>query len=219
MSLLLFKRFLAKPFQVAYIFPSTRFLTRKVASKCDFSEPRVIVELGPGEGCHTREILQRMHPGSRLLLFEIDPVLAEHLRKQFAHDPRVEVLQQDAALLREELQKRGLKHCDYVVSGIPFSVLDIPIKKRILEAVHDSLAPLPHAAFVVYQCTHELKRHATMFTRVHSEYCLVNLPPIFVTVYHKTPLNGQAAHHSNAKAPAQEAPCCCAAKTAPEANG
>ena len=189
MSVLLFKRFLARPLQVAYIVPSSKTLTRKVAAKCDFSQPRILVELGPGEGCHTREIVQRMHPASRLFLFEIDPVLAEHLRIQFAKDARVEVIETDAAHLKEELGKRGLEFCDYVISGLPFSMFDIPTKRRILRAVYESLAPNPLAAFVIYQCTHELKRHATMFARVHSEFCLRNLPPIFVTVYHKQALN------------------------------
>ena len=35
--------------------------------------------MGPGEGCHTREIVRRMHPESRLILFELDPELAQHL--------------------------------------------------------------------------------------------------------------------------------------------
>lgn len=192
MSVLLFKRFLAKPFQVAYIVPSSKTLTRKVASKCDFSQPRILVELGPGEGCHTREIVRRMHPDSQLFLFEIDPVLAEHMRKQFAHDDRVEVIETDAANLKQELGKRGLEFCDYVISGLPFSMFDVPTKRRILKAVYESLAPNPLSAFVIYQCTHELKRHATMFTRVHSEFCLRNLPPIFVTVYHKQTLNGHS---------------------------
>jgi phospholipid N-methyltransferase len=191
MSFLLFKRFLARPFQVAYVVPSFKALTRKVVSKCDLSKPRVIVELGPGEGCHTREIVTRMHPDSRLLLFEIDQVLAEHLRKQFAHDPRVEVITTDAARISEELAARGLEHCDYVISGIPFSLFDIPTKQRLLRAVYEALAPLPHASFVVYQCTHELRRHATMFVRVESEFFLRNLPPMFVTVYHKQELNGR----------------------------
>jgi len=185
MSLILFRRFLASPLKVAYVFPSSPILVRKVASKCDFTKPRVIVELGPGEGCHTREIIRRMHPDSRLFLFEIDPVLAEHLKAQFAHDPRVEVLATDAAHLKKELQARGLEHCDYVISGIPFSMIDAPVKTQILQAVCDALASNPEAAFVVYQCTHELKRFATMFPQVKSEWCPFNLPPLFVTVYRK----------------------------------
>ena len=114
------------------------------------------------------------------------------MRQQFAHDDRVEVIETDAVNLKQELQRRGLEYCDYVISGLPFSMFDVPTKRRLLKAVHESLAPNPLSAFVIYQCTHELKRHATMFPRVHSEFCLRNLPPIFVTVYHKQALNGHA---------------------------
>ena len=190
MSVLFFKRFLARPLQIAFLVPSSKTLTRKVADKCDFSQPQILVELGPGDGPHTREIVRRMHPGSRLFLFEIDPVLAEVMRKQFTHDRRVEVIETDAAFLKEELRKRGHEYCDYVISGLPFSMFNVPTKRRILHAIYESLAPNPRAAFVTYQCTHELKRHATMFPRVHSDFCLRNLPPIFVTVYHKQALNG-----------------------------
>jgi len=185
MSSLLFKRFLARPLQVAYILPSSKALIRKVTSKMDFSSPRVIVEFGPGEGCHTREIVRRMHPESRLLLFELDPELAAHLKKQFADDPRVEVLHQDAACLKEELERRAIAHCDYVVSGIPFSILEIGKKRQILHAVHESLYPSPDAAFIIYQCTNELRQHATMFPRNQSEYFIQNIPPMVVTVYYK----------------------------------
>lgn len=197
MSVLFFKRFLARPFQVAFLVPSSKTLTRKVAAKCDFSKPQILVELGPGEGSHTREIVQRMHPESRLLLVEIDPVLAEHMRQQFAHDQRVEVIETDAAFLKEELRKRGLEYCDYIISGLPFSMFNVPTKRRLLHAIYESLAPNPQAAFVTYQCTHELKRHAGMFERVESEYCIRNFPPIFVMVYYKQVLkkNAQNGHH------------------------
>ena len=190
MSVLIFKRFLARPLQIAFLVPSSKTLARKVAAKCDFSQPQILVELGPGDGPHTREIVKRMHPDSRLYLFEIDPVLAEVMRKQFAHDGRVEVIETDAAHLKAELGKRGHEYCDYVISGLPFSMFNVPTKRRILQAIYESLAPNPHAAFVTYQCTHELRRHATMFPRIHSEFCLRNFPPIFVYVYHKQALNG-----------------------------
>ena len=194
MSTILFKRFLAKPLQIAYIVPSSKALIRKVSSKLDFSKPKTIVEFGPGEGCHTREIVQRMHPGSRLLLFELDPELSKHLKVQFADDPRIEVLNVDAADLKEELRKREIGYCDYVVSGIPFSILEIGKKRSILNAVYESLAPNADSAFVIYQCTNELKQHATMFPRIQSEYFIRNFPPMVVTVYFKQEL---APHQSN----------------------
>lgn len=198
MSAIFLKRFLQRPFQVASIIPSSRTLIRKVSGKMNFSEPRVIVEYGPGEGCHTREIVQRMHPESKLILFELDPELAEHLEDQFRGDGRITVLNEDAALLSQELLKRGHTHCDYIVSGIPFSILDPEKKRELLRSTYDSLAPQDHTAFIIYQVTNELVGHCRHFPRVESEYCLQNLPPMFVTKYYKT-ANG-SAHGRNGHA-------------------
>ncbi len=183
--------------------PSSKTLIRKVSDKMDHSGPRVIAEFGPGEGCHTREIARRMRPDSHLLLFEIDTELCDHLRKQFAADARISVHHEDCVKLPEVLSKRGLAHCDYVVSGIPFSILEKSKKREILGHTHAVLAPEAHSAFIIYQVTNELRTrgHCNHFARAESEYCLRNVPPMFVTKFFKThapkPLNG---HHANGNA-------------------
>lgn len=194
MNSLFLKRFLQRPFQVASIVPSSKTLVKKVSEKMDFSVPRVIAEFGPGEGCHTREIIRRMHPDSSLLLFELDPELAGHLAEQFKDNPRITVLNTDAAELAQELAKLNLPHCDYVVSGIPFSILEKEKKKQLLQRTFDVLAPGSHSAFIIYQVTNELVSHCRHFPRIESEYCLINLPPMFVTKYYKQ-ANG---HHASA---------------------
>jgi len=206
MSAIFLKRFLQRPFQVASIIPSSRTLIRKVSGKMDFSQPRVIIEYGPGEGCHTREIVRRMHPDSRVILFELDPEFAEHLEGQFRGDSRITVLNRDAASLAQELLQRGLTHCDYVVSGIPFSILAPEKKRELLRSTYDSLTPHDHAAFIIYQVTNELVGHCRHFPRVESEYCLQNLPPMFVTKFYKTANgHGKNGHglngNGNGKAP------------------
>ena len=187
MSVLFLKRFLQRPLQVASIVPSSKKLIARVASKIDFSGPRIIAEFGPGEGCHTRALLERMSPESRLLLFELDPDLAIHLVAQFADDPRVIVLNRDAASIRDVLLEKGLPHCDYVVSGIPFSILEAAKKKELLQHTFDALAPGDHSAFIIYQVTNELLAHCRHFARVESEYCLQNLPPMFVSKFYRNP--------------------------------
>ncbi len=203
MSAIFLKRFIKHPFQVASIVPSSKALVRKVAAKMDLSAPRVIAEFGPGEGCHTRELARRMHPDSRLLLFELDPELARHLREQFSGDRRITVLHRDAAELPAELALRGIAHCDYVVSGIPFSILESAKKRQLLQHTFDSLAPHPRSAFIIYQVTNELVNHCRHFARVESEYCLQNLPPMFVTKFYRfaqKPVNGHAHAHLNGHA-------------------
>ena len=182
-SVLFFKRFLQRPFQIASIVPSSKALVERVASKMDFSQPRVIAEYGPGEGVHSREIARRMSPDSHLLLFELDQAFARDLERQFARDRRVHVTHGDAARLPHELKRRGIAACDYILSGIPFSILKIDKKRALLQKTHDALAP--GGSFIIYQVTNELKQHAKLFEYAESEYFLQNIPPMFITVFHR----------------------------------
>jgi phospholipid N-methyltransferase len=203
MSALFLQRFFRNPFRVASIVPSSRTLIRRVSNKLDHSGPRVIAEYGPGEGCHTREIVKRMHPESKLMLFEVDPALCKHLERQFADDARISVHNLDCAKLPDVLAEKGLPHCDYVVSGIPFSILEKTKKREILENTHRVLVQQPHAAFVIYQVTNELRTrgHCDHFAHAESEWCLINLPPMFVTKFYKVPhgTNGSGTNGTNGK--------------------
>jgi phospholipid N-methyltransferase len=203
MRALFFKRFLQRPLQVASIVPSSKALVKRVARKMDFTQPRVIAEYGPGEGVHSREIARRMSADSQLLLFELDAAFARDLERQFADDPRVHVVHGDAAKLPEELKRHGIAHCDYILSGIPFSILEIKKKRALLEKTYEALAD--GGCFIIYQVTNELRQHATLFDRAESEYVLQNIPPMFITVFHKMsrrnghrrPLKPAAALSSN----------------------
>jgi phosphatidylethanolamine/phosphatidyl-N-methylethanolamine N-methyltransferase len=183
MSVLFFKRFLQRPFQIASIVPSSKALVERVADKIDFARARVIAEYGPGVGVHSREIARRMLPDTQLLLFELDPAFSRDLERQFADDPRVQVINSDAARLPNELRRRGIPQCDYILSGIPFSILKIDKKRALLKETYHALAP--GGRFITYQVTNELKQHAKIFDRVESEYFLQNIPPMFITVFVK----------------------------------
>ena len=189
MSALFFKRFLQRPLQVASIIPSSKALVERVADKVDFARARVIAEYGPGEGAHSRELARRMRPDAQLLLFELDSAFSRDLERQFADDARVHVLNRDAAALPEELEQRGIAQCDYILSGIPFSILNIAKKRALLQKTHDALAP--GGSFIIYQVTNELRQHAKIFAHAQSEYFLQNIPPMFITVFRKASvLNG-----------------------------
>ncbi|HEY2712250.1 MAG TPA: rRNA adenine N-6-methyltransferase family protein [Chthoniobacterales bacterium] len=192
MSALFFKRFLQKPFQIASIIPSSKALVERVAGKMDFSQTRTIAEYGPGEGVHSRELAARMDGDSRLLLFELDRAFSSDLKRQFSDDPRVHVINRDAATLPEEMARHGVEQCDYILSGIPFSILEIKKKRALLQDTYDALRP--GGAFIIYQVTNELRQHATFFDRAESEYCLQNIPPMFITVFHKAQTRNGHTH-------------------------
>jgi phosphatidylethanolamine/phosphatidyl-N-methylethanolamine N-methyltransferase len=186
MSLLFFQRMLANPLRVGYLVPSSPFLTRQTARRIDFSTPRTIVELGAGEGCHSRQILRRMTPQCRLVLVELDAAFAAHLRTQFAGDPRVSIMEVDALHLVTELKHAGITRCDYIVSGLPFFLIKGETKSALLEAIAGAMDE--GTRFVTYQVSLQLKDEAHLFELSGREYCPLNVPPINILEFRKAKL-------------------------------
>ncbi len=185
MSFLFFKRVLANPIRVGYIVPSSGFLTRQTAKRIDFSKPRVVIELGPGEGCHTRQIVRRMGADSKLILIELDEHFAKHLKKQFAKDERVTVVQANAVNLVETLEKLGISNPDYIVSGIPFSIMNRELREQVLSNIALSMGP--ETIFITYQVSLQISEHE-LFDLSRHEQCLLNVPPIKVMELRKSAL-------------------------------
>lgn len=192
MSFLFFKRVLANPMRVGYLVPSSPFLTRETSSRLDFSCPRVVVELGPGEGCHSRQILRRMGPDCRLILFELDAEFAAHLTSQFRNEPRVTVLQTDALHIREALHDLGHTQCDYVVSGIPFSTIDKNTRARILNRI--ACAMSDEGRFIAYQLTTRLCDEGHLFELAEKSFCALNFPPVNVMEFRRARVGAKFRH-------------------------
>ena len=70
--------------------------------------------------------------------------------------------------------------------------MKIDKKRSLLRKTYDALAP--GGRFIIYQVTNELRQHATLFEHAESEYCLQNIPPMFITVFEKANgRNGEAS--------------------------
>lgn len=133
---------------------------------------RTVAELGAGTGVYTSEILARMPADGSLLAFELDPSLAEGLRRDIP-DPRLRVLAESAEGLSAVL---GDTKADVIVSGLPFTSLPKAVGGRILDAARAGLAPdgtmlvLQYSPFV----GGELRQR---FGSVRRRVSPVNVPP------------------------------------------
>lgn len=193
----LFKGFLKKPKEVASIAPSSPFLIRRVLAASAVHEARVIVELGPGTGVVTEQILRRMNGDSTLIAVEINPDFADLVRRKLP-DPRLTLHWGPSTEIEEALAAAGCTQADLVVSGIPFSTMGREEGRRTLEAVRRALAP--DGRFVAYQVRAHVQRFAEPIfgaAEVHAE--LWNIPPMRVFVW-----NGAAAREMTALAEAQK---------------
>lgn len=177
MSLLFFKRVLANPLRVGYLVPSTPFLTRQTAGLIDFRKAGTVVELGPGEGCHSRRILRRMKPDSRLILIELDDHFAAHLKEQFAGESRVSVVHANALDLAETLISMGAVEPDYIVSGLPLTIMTRELREKLISSI--ALAMGPSSRFITYQASLSISDHHH-FDLVRKKHCLLNVPPLYV---------------------------------------
>jgi len=193
MSLLFFKRVLANPVQVGYIVPSSPFLTRKTAGFINYSKARTIVELGPGEGCHSRRIVRRMSPDAKLILLELDAHFVQHLTAQFAHDPRVIVVHGDAMHLSEILARHDACEPDYIVSGIPFTIMGRDLREMLLANIVQAMGPATR--FITYQASLQISEHE-LFDLVRRQHCLFNVPPLHVLELQKSPDMASVAQKS-----------------------
>jgi len=177
MSFFFLKRVLANPVRVGYIVPSSPFLTRQTARFLDYSKARTVVELGPGEGCHTRRMIRRMHANSRLILIELDDHFAKHLETQFADDARVTVVHGNALQLAQILTTLDALNPDYIVSGLPFTIMQRELREELLAGIVQAMDP--HSRFITYQVSLAIADHKD-FNLVRSKHCLFNVPPLHV---------------------------------------
>src|SRR5258708_12679026 len=84
-TLLFAKNFLQHPKMLGSLIPSSRFLIDRLLTKVDWTRARTIVEYGPGVGTITAQILARMQPNSRLVVFVINKDFTTYLALAFPH--------------------------------------------------------------------------------------------------------------------------------------
>ena len=157
------------------IVPSSRFLIKQLLEPINWDRSRVIVEYGPGVGSITAELLRRMRADARLIAIETNPEFVSYLRGSIS-DPRLHVVQASAVSVGEILRQHGCVQADYIISGIPFSTIPAPLRRRILRQTRDALAP--GGAFLVYQFTSRvLPVLQRTFGEVRRSFERRNLPP------------------------------------------
>jgi phosphatidylethanolamine/phosphatidyl-N-methylethanolamine N-methyltransferase len=187
-----FQAFLKRPKQVGSIIPSSRFLERRVIRSAELGHARTIVELGPGTGGITRALLRAVPSDARVLVIEVNPRLADVLRRM--RDPRLIVHEGDASDLGKLLALYDLDAPDVILSGIPFSTMHRQQGRAILRAVHDALQS--GGLFVAYQVRDRvasLGREVFGPARVQTE--ILNVPPMRVYRWRK----GENGEHRPAR--------------------
>lgn len=174
------RRFVSQPNQIGSIIPSSRFLCKRMMEAVPWDEARVIVELGPGTGVFTKEILKRKRADAAFFVIERDRQFQQILQKRF---PGL-IVEDEACNLHQYLKEQNLKQVDAIISSLPFAVFPEELRREILQGIHQSLAP--GGVFVTYQYSLQLKPELqNLFGQVQVGFTPLNIPPAFVYTCHK----------------------------------
>lgn len=172
-----FKTFV-KDRDVASIIPTSMRCVKKVCANIDFSKDLILVEYGPGNGVFSKYILERMTPGSKLILIEANKDFVMHLRREIT-DPRVEIHNILAGDVESILEPEEIGNVDYVLSGIPFSFLKKDRKIAVLNATKAILKP--GGNFLAYQTSGHLKKPVQeVFGNLETDFEPLNIPPYLI---------------------------------------
>jgi phospholipid N-methyltransferase len=173
--LLFLRSFLAHPRQVGAVLPTSQRAVADMLDLVPLPQATLVVELGSGTGSYTGAILDRLSPHARLIAFEIEPAMADGLRRKVP-DPRLQVITGSAEDLLTVLAG---DRPEVVVSALPFTSLPAGLGRTILERAAQSLAPggtllvLQYSPFIASTL-------AQLFRSVRRRICFINLPPAFL---------------------------------------
>lgn len=160
------------------ITPSSRFLAQKMLKGIDFSSSKVLVELGPGNGAITRQILKRIQPNSQLICFEVNDVFYEEL--QAIQHPQLTVLKVSAEHVQAEIEKLGFTKACHIISSLPLTLIPKEVSLTILS---NSLGSLSNrGTFIQYQYSLTYYKYLKSVFRdsISLDFEVLNIPPAFI---------------------------------------
>ncbi|QDS94158.1 Ribosomal RNA small subunit methyltransferase A [Roseimaritima multifibrata] len=182
-SIAVLKESLRHPTQVASIIPSSHFLTRTIADRDVVREATKIVDLGPGTGGTTEELLWQAAADCRVLTIEKTAGFIAPLKA--INDPRLTVVEGDAVNLPDILASNDFESPDVIVSGIPFSALPPRSSQSIMLAIYQALSD--SGTFIAYQLRNDVTKYADPhFGAPTVQSVLRNFPPLRVFTWRKS---------------------------------
>lgn len=137
---LFLKKFLRHGTLIASAVPSSRWLSRQTISNIDWSQAKVLVELGAGTGAITEIIAQAAPSSCRILSFESDADFAKILRERFAKHTNIEIIEGNACQFAQALEARGIGQADYIASGLGVPSLSPENQDMLFASVRTALS-------------------------------------------------------------------------------
>jgi len=186
---------------IGAVAPSGRFLARAIASELrDRNGPMRVLEVGPGTGALTWEIVRYIRPHDQFDIVELNAGFVDVLQRRFRRDWHFRRVADRTRILHMPVQELDVEHAyDYVISGLPLNSFPTELVQTILESFNRLIKPGGVLSFFEYLWIRDvrrlfverrerrrLRRVGSVIERFVERYefrrntVLVNLPPALV---------------------------------------
>lgn len=169
------RNFLNNPLRNASIMPSSSFASKAMLKGLDFSVIDTVVELGPGTGVFTKEIVKRCRPNTKIILVELEKSYVRSLKEKF--DGQAIVENQSAYYLDEILKKHGVVTPDLLISGLPF--FEEALSPHLLKTIKSLTEQGTIFRFFTYMPPAVKRIYKNLPIRMH-RFVLRNIPPLWI---------------------------------------
>jgi phospholipid N-methyltransferase len=198
------------------LLPSSRFLGRALVSELRKPRgPSRILEVGPGTGSVTAQILRHLRPDDHLDAVEINAHFVTLLERRFLDEPRFRRYHDQVRLIHAPVEELlGDRVYDFIISGLPLNNFPTAQVRDIFRAFNRLLKPGGMLSYFEYVLIRQLKtpfanrrerRRLYRVGRVVGQYIgayqfrrqhvLMNVPPAIVRhlrfVPHANPLSAE----------------------------
>lgn len=125
------------------ILPSSRALARAMTRPMRQAKgPRRILEVGPGTGAVTAEIVRQLRRGDQFDIVEINADFVAYLGQRFSEEPDFRKRRNQSRILHCPLQEvPGERVYDFVISGLPLNNFSLELVEDIYQSYQRLLKP------------------------------------------------------------------------------
>lgn len=177
-----FRGMMQGPKQVGAIVPTSSVTARKMASVIDTASGLPVLELGPGTGVITKQILARGIAPEKIVSVEYSRDFYERLVEDYAG---VNFIHGDAFNLEKTLGAFADQTFDSVISAVP--LLSFPMEARI-RLIDDLLSRMPAGRPVVqitYGPVSPVIAKPDRYHIQHFDFIVRNIPPAQLWIYRR----------------------------------
>lgn len=157
-----FRQFRKQFHTTGSIAPSSRWLARALGRhfrERNADRPVRLLEIGPGTGAVTRELVLHLKPGDVFDLVELNDSFVDVLRLRFQNEHCFKAVSDQSNIFHGMLQDfHAEAPYDFIVSGLPLNNFDPELVAQIFEKYFELLAPQGVLSYFEYMYVRPIRK-------------------------------------------------------------